>query len=140
MFNNTILKQLSLTPLILAFVLLGCDGGSKHLEQAKEAVSQGINSLGKAVDEYTPESVKSSARQVPIMAEDEYEKIFRIDYRVIELPRGKGPQYFEAALNELGKERWECFHIEPQAEKLIAFCSRRPLSYIRYLRHLVGLF
>lgn len=124
--------------LVFIFSITSCDSQNKHVTQAKEAVSQSIDSISQTVDQYTPDAVKSTARQVPEMAGEEYEKLFRVDYKVIELPRGKGAAQFEATLNELGKERWNCFHIEPQADKLIAFCSRRPPSYIRYIQSLIG--
>ncbi|MCB0321193.1 MAG: hypothetical protein KDD60_09725 [Bdellovibrionales bacterium] len=113
--------------LLFQLLLVGCGRDSVSYDQLSDHLKQ----LGQKVDSYS-----DHARKVPELAEEEYEKLFRIDYRVVELPADSPVTSFEEVLGQLGKERWECFHIEPREKTLVAFCKRRPTSYIRYLGQL----
>ncbi len=114
--------------IFLACCLLpSCDWGNRNLD----SLSDGLNKIGDKVEPYT-ERVK----KVPEMAEEEYEKLFRFEYQVVELSLESNATKLQETLAELGKERWECFHVQPKDEKLLVFCKKRPVSYLRYLGHL----
>lgn len=66
----------------------------------------------------------------------EFKKLQQVEYHVVSLD-GEQPEQIERQLNELGKERWDCFHISQQSKlsgvAIVAFCKRRPdtpLSYV----------
>ena len=63
----------------------------------------------------------------------EIEKLFALEYRVVTLDAELDSDAIEAELNDLGKERWECFSIRPDTKGLRVYCKRRPRSYLRYL-------
>lgn len=68
----------------------------------------------------------------------ELKKLRQLEYKVATLPLD--PQKIEAELLALGRQGWDCFHVERSPtenqsvnKKLLVFCKRRvetPLSYI----------
>ncbi len=62
-------------------------------------------------------------------ASEDIENIGDWDYRVVELSLS-APEEFEAALNELGNDRWEAFWIERSTDGLLVFLKRPSISYL----------
>jgi hypothetical protein len=70
---------------------------------------------------------------------EEVDKLFRWEYRVIDLPAELSAEEMEKRLAALGSEGWECFSILPAPSSTRTICKRRPKSAITYLKFLPGL-
>jgi hypothetical protein len=70
---------------------------------------------------------------------EEVEKLFRWEYRVLEIKDGLSAPDFEKGLNELGNDGWDCFHILALPENTRVTCKRRPRSALAYLQLIPGL-
>jgi hypothetical protein len=70
---------------------------------------------------------------------EEVEKLFRWEYRVVELDATLSVPDFEQQLSELGNEGWECFDIAAGSAKTRVTCKRRPRSALNYLKFIPGL-
>lgn len=79
----------------------------------------------------------------------EVEKLHQLEYHVASFPADSSARDLEAAMMSLGKNRWDCFHVERSLEKtraeekpelrLLVFCKRLPDTLLRYVpRHLIG--
>ena len=76
--------------------------------------------------------------EVQKLAVNEYEKLMRIEYRVVDFEIGKSQEDTETMLRDLGAQRWDCFHVERitlglMGERMRFFCKRKPKSYLRLL-------
>ena len=54
------------------------------------------------------------------------------EYKVVFIP-SKQPADAEKALNQLGADRWECFHVQPSASSLMFYFKKPKRSYLRSL-------
>lgn len=82
----------------------------------------------------------------------EVEKLHQLEYEVVSFPLNTPPAALDAALDEMGKNRWDCFHIERGAQLreeegqddkrevyLMVFCKRLPDTLLRYVpRNIIG--
>lgn len=113
--------------------LAGCSGESKDsntstLDEISKALQYGIDEGSKALEKVKPEADRYQG-----MANDEVEKLFTLEYRVVEAPRSMSSAELEVFMNQLGQERWECFHIEELTEKYRIYCNRKPRTYLRMI-------
>lgn len=108
----------------LLFLLTACNTDSSPEAEAL------LKEMNRAL-----ESVKGSigGNELDSLASQEVEKLFVFEYKVIELESEESIDQLNEQLTELGKERWDCFHIEEQAKKIRLFCKRRPKTYLRYI-------
>lgn len=67
------------------------------------------------------------------MAQGEVEKLFVFEYKVVEFQMDLPASELQESLTLLGRERWDCFHVEPQELSNRFFCKRRPKTYLRYI-------
>ncbi|MCB0322167.1 MAG: hypothetical protein KDD69_01305 [Bdellovibrionales bacterium] len=97
--------------------------------------------LEQQVNQWVNQLVQQS--DVPL---EELKKLHQLEYQVFRLPLDSAPERIEGALDELGKNRWDCFHVqaarptkeEPQPS-LTFFCKRPSETMLRYVpRSLVG--
>ena len=71
---------------------------------------------------------------------EEVEKLFRWEYRVVEVPSSATSPDLEAQLSVLGEDGWECFDlVQRPADMTRITCKRRPKSALSYLKYLPGL-
>jgi len=71
---------------------------------------------------------------------EEVEKLFRWEYRVVEVPTTIASAELELQLSSLGEQGWECFNLEQRPSDVTRItCKRRPKSAISYLKYLPGL-
>ena len=72
----------------------------------------------------------------------EVDKLYQLEYTVVSFPLTSSAQRLEGALDDLGKKRWDCFHVErslkenAQGQKsaaLLVFCKRLPETFLRYV-------
>jgi hypothetical protein len=102
-----------------------------------------LNSILNSIDEArggVQEAVGPHADALQNRTKEEVEKLFRWEYRVVELPTSTTPEAFEAQLGELGAQGWECFNLEQRpADVTRVTCKRRPKSALSYLKYFPGL-
>jgi hypothetical protein len=105
--------------------------GNGSTEELKKKIFEGFGRLMKNQD-------------VPLK---EIEKLQQREYTVIRLPIDTSTEKIEGTLNEFGKNRWDCFHIEKvppssREEKVgsfLFFCKRMPETPLRYVpQSLIG--
>jgi len=70
---------------------------------------------------------------------EEFEKLFRWEYRVVDLPGSLPAAEFEGKLGELGMDGWECFSMTPKGGDVRVSCKRHPPSAMSYLKYDPGL-
>ena len=116
----------SRTPLIswilfscLAILLSGCDRTSGEAELNK--LTKELKNL---VDGVTP------SKEV---AEQEVEKLFRLEYQVLTFPSDAQANELQDGLRRAGMDRWDCFHVESRPVELLVLCKRQPKTYLRYI-------
>jgi hypothetical protein len=112
------------TTLALLALLSACNPSSSPEAEAL------LKEMNRAV-----ESVKGSlgTNELDSLASQEVEKLFVFEYNVVELPSGQSTEQLNEQLSELGKERWDCFHVEEKETQIRLFCKRRPKTYLRYI-------
>lgn len=74
---------------------------------------------------------------------DEVKKLRQFEYHVFRVPLQSDAAEVERKLTLLGKERWDCFHVErletDDDQELQFFCKRMPATPLMYVpRGLVG--
>jgi hypothetical protein len=118
-----------LTCCALTFILAfsGC-----QQTPTKESLSDTFEGLRETLD---PAAI--SGEKIQDMATQEFEKLFTLEYRVVDMDSSLSGDQQEALLMQLGRDRWDCFHITPQEFGLRVFCKRQPKSYLRYAKGLL---
>jgi hypothetical protein len=96
----------------------------QRFKGASGGVQEALGPQGEVIQERTKEEV---------------EKLFRWEYRVVEIEAGLSAASFEKRLGELGTEGWDCFHIATSPETTRITCKRRPRSALTYLQLIPGL-
>lgn len=97
-------------------------------DRATQTLSDTISQAGDALSNLTP-----SRKQIKSMTSNELNNVFAVEYKVIDISAGQEAKQIEETLSMLGRERWDCYHVEPQFDSLRVFCKRQPVSYLRYL-------
>ncbi len=127
------IARISFVTLTLA-AITGCDSKSKTAE-----IQNQIASLTKSVSELVGDSTTTKD------AMEEFRKLQQFEYKLQSFPADTLPIELEAALNRLGKERWECFHVDkrvalaeskdgqPPRQEIVLFCKRRPETPLRFI-------
>lgn len=111
-------------PIVLSAALLqGCEApdSAKLVGDAKQVLDE----LKLTID--------ASRRGVQETTVAELEKLHSLEYKVLEIDGKLATVDLETAFADLGKERWDCFHIEERAESLRVFCKRNPKTYLKYI-------
>lgn len=115
---------------VLFFCLVSCGDSDEpsKLQKLTEDLQQVAKETKDALTELVPDTqgVKEGTQQ-------EIEKLFIFEYKIVELAKDSSIQKMEEVLVDLGKDRWECFHIEPVPTGLQVFCKRRPKTPLRYI-------
>ncbi len=75
---------------------------------------------------------ESMPDKVPDWVKEDLENVGDWEYRVVDTPRDE----LEATLNELGRERWECFSVTVAGKKSQLVLKRRKRSRLRELKDL----
>lgn len=112
--------------------LLGCERPKESdLSDFQKVLEDGYDGAKKHVDYLTTQGKGMSEK-----ASKEFEKIFVFEYKVATFPFDTSHQAMEAGLNQLGKERWECFSAMTVGNDLRLTCKRRPETVLKYLPYL----
>ncbi len=119
------MKLIRISCLVLPLVLASCKSPAPEVtdevQKKWEAAKSKISSLA-------PE-----AEALQEKAGGELDKLFVFEYRVEEIQRNASKDEMEEILGRLGKERWDCFHIQPEGDALRLFCKRNPKTYLKYI-------
>ncbi len=111
--------------LFLAVLLTSCKSESKNVSNITEQVKKTVNEAVEKLQKVTP--------QVQSLTTEELEKLFTFEYQITEISADTSTHELEAKLQQLGKARWECFHIERAGTQTRLYLKRRPESYLRYI-------
>ena len=103
----------------ISILALGC--GSDSIQEAYDSAKNKISELAPVKDQYQN------------LAQEELNKLYSFEYKVVEFPLTAESLSIEAYLSTLGKDRWECFDTTKTDLKLIIFCKRRPETYLKYI-------
>lgn len=93
-----------------------------------------LDSLRGASDNVGPQAEALQTR-----TKEELGKLFRWEYRVVDLPGDLSAGDFQARLGELGMEGWEVISVLPKSDQVRVSCKRRPPSALAYLKYVPGL-
>lgn len=113
---------------IALFLLLqGCQPSENttDLESVTKDLQDTLRSAQKSISNMGSEGSE--------VATEEIAKLFTFEYKVVELQKGMDSSEIESTLASYGKQRWDCFHVEPTEASLRFYCKRRPKSYLRYI-------
>lgn len=130
------MKTRSLPSLLLALacvLLVGCSSGEPNDDNSLMSGAEKLwRDAKQKVQGYAPQTDEMSAA-----AQKQFQDMFRLEYRVVELDNSANAQKIQDTLAQLGNERWECFNILERGDSLVIPCRRRPISLLRYaLRYL----
>ena len=81
----------------------------------------------------------SQSEALQTRTKEEIQKLFRWEYKVIDLAGDLAPPALESSLGELGADGWECFQITTIPSAVRVMCKRRPPSALAYLKYIPGL-
>ncbi|RIL12388.1 MAG: hypothetical protein DCC75_00585 [Proteobacteria bacterium] len=111
-------------------ILSACEPpiNENELDQLKRELDQSLESAKRKIDELTPSKERISSE-----TSEEFAKLNRFEYKVVEFDKSLPAAELESKLGELGNEAWECFHITTGEKILTVFCKRRPKTYLRYV-------
>jgi len=84
------------------------------------------------------DAVRPHADAVQAKTREELDKLFRWEYRVIELPSGVDATTLQSQLSLLGEENWEVIDMSAAGQVTRIVCKRRPDSAIGYLKYIPG--
>jgi hypothetical protein len=106
--------------LLSLFIFCGCQ--SDISEQTIETIKS------KALD--VTKEVEPIANQVYSATTDHTNKIFKYEYKTISVDMNSNQ--LETTLNQLGADRWDCFAVVPNNDKLNVICKRLPYGVLRH--------
>ncbi len=92
-----------------------------------------VNEIGNEVQQLT-RTVSNYINQAEAPAE--LKKLQQFEYKVVTFPPEVEATELENSLAELGKERWDCFHVDRIGAKdpaLMVMCKRRPDTPLKYV-------
>ena len=111
-------------------------------EEKELSLESVIDNLNEQLDQASgqlQEAVKPHAEEIHRQTKEEVDKLFRWEYRVVELPSSASVAKMEQELSVLGEEGWECVSFVQVGERTRVTCKRRPPSAIAYLKYIPGL-
>lgn len=116
-----------------AFSLTSCERSHDgRLAELSDEVHQTLRKAEEKIGE-----LGRGSGSVQKLAGDEVEKLFIFEYELVSVPIDSSKAVLESTLQEMGKERWDCFHTERLKKELVFFCKRRPKTYLRYIPSLL---
>lgn len=152
----TDLKRLRLPTCLLilvaisSVVLLGCGDSSSNSEHQTGApedqtpstlhsVWDQLNGTWSDASKAVQDSVSPHAASLQNQTKEEVEKLFRWEYRVVDIPLALSAEETETQLAVLGSEGWECAAVIAHGENSRYTFKRRPRSALNYLKYIPGL-
>ncbi len=84
------------------------------------------------------EDAREKARALRELSAEELQAIWAIEYKTIEVTHSDLAALDEQ-LNELGQERWDCYHVSEDAKGKVFYFKRGQSNAIAYLTNLLRL-
>lgn len=84
------------------------------------------------------EAVRPHTDAVQAKTKEELDKLFRWEYKVVEVPLETDASSLQAQLSALGEENWEVVAMTTTEQRNRLICKRRPASAIGYLKYIPG--
>lgn len=94
---------------------------ARQLNEQLETHSSKLGDLIPSQDQFKKSSI------------EEIQRVFAVEYLVVELKSDINLGDLQNKLSEMGKERWDCFSQISSQEHLRLLCKRRPISALRTL-------
>lgn len=126
--QNLLPRAMTKTVAVMTILALSaCDDpkSSQAIDDLKRSVKDLQNSVSG--------SIAPAAREVQNLASGEVDKLFSIEYKVVQIPNDAPVNTLEVTLAQLGADRWECFSMLERAGATVISCHRRPTSYLRWV-------
>lgn len=109
--------------------LTACDrlkGADAGVNDVVGTLNRTAKDIGSSVEPYTA--------KVTTLAGDEIRKLYKVEYKVVDLESSIPSLELEGKLGQLGDERWECA-VQQLDDKIRLICKRLPISYLKLLPH-----
>ncbi len=84
------------------------------------------------------EDAREKARALRELSAEELQEIWAIEYKTIEVTHSDLAALDEQ-LNELGQERWDCYHVSEDGQGKVFYFKRGKSNAIAYLTNLLRL-
>lgn len=127
-------------PLLFIVISNGCTDSSKtpskvDVDSSTSPAKMSLKSLMDRISE-AGEALAPHAESIEETTKQEVTKLFRWEYKLLELPSESSAEEIEQELNRLGHDNWDCSPV-PQAppQRIRMHCKRRPRSPLSYLRY-----
>jgi len=82
------------------------------------------------------EDARTKAKELRELSAKELQEIWAIEYKTIKVTHSDHAAMDEQ-LNELGQERWDCYHVSEDAEGKVFYFKRGKSNAIAYLTNLL---
>ena len=114
--------------LISVFFLIAISVGCQEapLNDLKEGAQEAI------------EDARTKAKELRELSAEELQEIWAIEYKTIEVMHSDLAALDEQ-LNELGQERWDCYHVSEDGQGKVFYFKRGKSNAIAYLTNLLRL-
>ncbi|MBX7138192.1 MAG: hypothetical protein K1X83_09420 [Oligoflexia bacterium] len=103
----------------------------RQLKNLQAEIDALLKSAGKTVEGITPDTT-----DLQRSTSEEINKIFVIEYKVVELSASASANEIEKVLNELGSQRWECFDTATTDTGIRLMLKRPAKTPLRYIPRL----
>ena len=84
------------------------------------------------------EDARTKAKELGELSEAELQEIWAIEYKTIKVT-DSDLTALDEQLNELGQERWDCYHVSEEGQGKVFYFKRRKSNAINYLTNLLRL-
>ncbi len=115
---------------LLLLTLCGC-GQSPDWDRVKDDAGRTLDDAQQQTREAL-EDARRQASQWKKLSEEEIQKLWAVEYKTIHIS-GSDTAVFDVRLNDLGKERWECYHVTEATQGKVFYLKRPAASSLRYL-------
>ncbi len=82
------------------------------------------------------EDARERAKELGQLSEDEIQKIWAVEYKTIRVPQ-TDLAVLDEKLSELGKDRWDCYHVSEEENGRVVYLKRRESNAFRYVTELL---
>jgi len=84
------------------------------------------------------EDARTKAKELRELSAEELQEIWAIEYKTIKI-KHSDLAAMDEQLNELGQERWDCYHVSEDGEGRVFYFKRGKSNAIAYLTNLLRL-
>jgi hypothetical protein len=146
-YYNCFIPQKAIMPIAYAAIFLAILGGCNKSENPHQPPTSPIPNSSSSSDlsfqtlldsiSHASDALAPHAENLEETTKEEVTKLFRWEYKVIDLEISLPAPTVADTLNQLGKENWECLPGATSLQTIRFYCKRRPrgpLSYLRFVR------